>query len=186
MRVQTSRLELIASTAESAEWELHSPSQLASWLAAACPDRWPPPLNDEASQRWNLELLRSNPRAAGWGAWYVVCTVPRRELIGNGGFKGPPSAGWCEIGYSLLPQFQAHGYATEAARAWIAWALSHPDVDGVTAETLPDLVASIRVMEKCGMQFLGEGHPEEGLRTVRYGISREERDRQRGDTKGRL
>src|SRR5438876_136083 len=33
---------------------------------------------------------------------------------------------------------------------------------------------SIRVMEKCGMRFVGEGTPEGDVRTVRYAISRAE------------
>ena len=33
---------------------------------------------------------------------------------------------------------------------------------------------SIRVMEKCGMRFVGEGTPEGDIRTVRYAVSRAE------------
>lgn len=147
---------------------------LAVLLRVPPPATWPPPLNDEASQRWFLDMLRRDPQAVGWGLWYVVATDPDRLLIGNIGFKGRPSDGRCEIGYSLLPQFQSRGYATEAARALIAWAFGHADVEQVAAETLPELVASIRVMEKCGMRFVGEGNPEEGQRTVRYVVTRAE------------
>ena len=50
-----------------------------------------------------------------------------RELVGNGGFKGPPSAsGVVEIGYSILPAFQRRGFATEAARCLMAAAFALP------------------------------------------------------------
>ena len=58
----------------------------------------------------------------------------------------------------------------EGAQALAAFA--HREIESVTAETLPDLTASIRVMEKCGMRFVGDGNPEEGQRTVRYAITR--------------
>ena len=54
------------------------------------------------------------------------------------------------------------------------------DFDAVQADyarrfkTLPDLIDSIRVMEKCGMRFIGDGNPEEGQRTVRYAVDRAE------------
>jgi RimJ/RimL family protein N-acetyltransferase len=119
-------------------------------------------------------MLESEPAASGWGLWYVVRDEPGapRVLIGNGGFKGKPVDGCCEIGYSLLPGHQRFGYATEAARALVKWAFEHPEVNRVSAETLPELTASIRVMEKCGMRYVGDGVPEQGLRTVRYQIAR--------------
>lgn len=184
LRLRTARLELIASTVESAAWELSDLGRFAAWLAVPVPENWPPPLNDEASQRWYLDLLRNDPGAVGWGGWLIVRSGPPRVLIGNGGFKGRPSNGSCEIGYSLLPTVQGQGYATETAQAWIAWAFGHSDVERVTAETLPDLVASIRVMEKCGMHFAGEGNPEEGQQTVRYAIERAEFDRLKNPSAG--
>jgi len=88
-------------------------------------------------------------------------------LVGVAGFKGRPVDGSREIGYSLLPSFQGSGDATEASRELIRWAFSHRDVERVTSETLPDLLDSLRLMEKCGMRFIGDGNPEEGQRTVR-------------------
>jgi RimJ/RimL family protein N-acetyltransferase len=152
--------------------EMRSVDDLAGLLAVPCPSDWPPPLNDAASQQWNVDMLRRDPDALGWGMWYIVAVAPTRVLVGNIGFKGRPTNRSCEIGYSVLPPFQSRGYATEAARALIAWAFSHSDVDRVTAETLPDLIASIRVMEKCGMCFAGDGKPEEGVRTMRYEVLR--------------
>lgn len=74
-----------------------------------------------------------------------------------------------EVGYSIMPAFQRLGLASEAVAALIDWAFSDPGVQLVTAETLPSLPASIRVLEKNGFQFLGAGS-EEGV--IRYGRNR--------------
>jgi len=172
--VLTARLELIAATTETVTLELHDVEQFATALRVPVPSSWPPPLNDEASQRWYLELLQRHRSAVGWGLWYLIRCEPTRELVGVAGFKGRPAGGSCEIGYSVLPSFHGSGYATEASRELIRWAFSHGDVERVTSETLPDLTDSVRVMEKCGMRFIGDGNPEAGQRTVRYAVDRAE------------
>ena len=169
--VLTARLEVIAATAETVSLELRNVEQFATALGVPSPATWPPPLNDEGSQRWYLEMLQ-RPGRIGWGLWYLIRREPTRELIGVAGFKGRPVHGSCEIGYSVLPSFQGNGYATEASRELLRWAFSHGDVDRITSETLPDLTDSIRVMEKCGMRFVGDGNPEEKQRTVRYAVNR--------------
>jgi RimJ/RimL family protein N-acetyltransferase len=120
-----------------------------------------------------VDLLQQHD-AVGWGLWYVIVPQNARQLAGTVAFKGKPRDGSCEIGYSLLPGFEGCGYATEAAQRLIGWAFERPEVEQVTAETLPDLTRSIRVMEKCGMRFVGEGTPEGDVRTVRYAITRSE------------
>ena len=183
LRIRTARLELIAATLELTDLELRGVGNLIGELNCDPPEDWPPPLNDENSQRWFLGMLEREPAAAGWGLWYIVRDEPGapRVLIGNGGFKGRPAEGSCEIGYSLLPAHQRRGYATETARALVNWAFEHPEVHRVLAETLPELTSSIRVMEKCGMRFVGDGVAEEGQRTVRYQIARAESVSNRGD-----
>lgn len=180
IQLRTLRLQLIAASFHLADLESRDLASFARELHCPPPPSWPPPFNDEGSQRWFRELLQQHPDAVGWSLWYLLLDEPgnMRVLIGNAGFKGPPANGECEIGYSLLPRYQGRGYATEAARALIDWAFQHPAVNRVSAEALPALVRSIRVMEKCGMRHLGAGRLEEGRVTLRYGISREEYRRQ--------
>src|SRR5690349_21847314 len=110
--LQTPRLELIAATAESTTLEMKSVAALASALHVVPPVCWPPPLHDADSQAWYLDLLQQD-EAVGWGLWYVVVRQTARQLAGTVGFKGRPRDGLCEIGYSLLLEFQGFGYATE-------------------------------------------------------------------------
>jgi ribosomal-protein-alanine N-acetyltransferase len=72
----------------------------------------------------------------------------------------------------MLEAHQRNGYCTEAVKALIAWAFGHPAVQTVIAHTLPELAPSIRVMEKCGLSFAGEGPTEDGMQTIRYELPR--------------
>jgi ribosomal-protein-alanine N-acetyltransferase len=173
LTLRTPRLELIAATAESTTLEMRDMATFASALDVVPPASWPPPLHDAGSQAWYLDLLQQDG-AVGWGLWYLVVPQDERQLVGTVGFKGKPRAGSCEIGYSVLPGCEGFGYATEAARRLIEWAFDHAAIEQVTAETLPDLVGSMRVMKKCGMRFVGEGRPEGDIRTVSYAVSRAE------------
>jgi [ribosomal protein S5]-alanine N-acetyltransferase len=146
---------------------------LAELLDTPPPKKWPPPLNDEQSQQHFLASLQKAAASdAGWNLWFCVRREPR-ELIGNAGFKGSPRNGLVEIGYSMLEMHQRQGYATEAVRALLSWAFQSPVVQRVAADTLPELTPSIRVMEKSGFAFVGDGPVEDGMRTIRYELTRE-------------
>ena len=175
LRLRTPRLELIAATVEHLQAELSDRVRFAALINARVPDEWPPPLNDDDSLKWFLAFLRDNPGAVGWGMWYFVLEdASGRIVIGNGGLKGTPDAdGSVEIGYSVIEVHQRKGYASEAVAALIAWAFDHAEVTQVTAETYPEIDASIRVMEKNGLRFVGEGS-EDGV--IRYGITRQQFD----------
>lgn len=59
-----------------------------------------------------------------------------------------------DLGFAFLPAYAGQGYAQEAAQAVLHWArqLGH---DRVLAITLPDNSASIRLLERVGMQRVG-------------------------------
>jgi [ribosomal protein S5]-alanine N-acetyltransferase len=171
LRLTTGRLELVAGTVELARAEINDLEAFAALLNVPKPAVWPPPLNDENSQRYFLASLeQAGPEDAGWNLWFCVRREPR-ALVGGAGFKGRPQDGVVEIGYSMLESEQRRGYCTEAVRALIGWAFSHPEVKMVIAHTLPELKPSIRVMEKCGFVFAGYGPLEEGVQTVRYELA---------------
>ena len=75
--------------------------------------------------------------------------------MGGGGFPGPPRDGIVKAGYSVLPEFQRRGYATEMVRGLSGWALVRPGVTAIAAETEWANPASVRVLERSG--FLPAG-----------------------------
>lgn len=171
LHLRTERLQLVATTLELARAELADPRRLEKLLLAHVPPSWPPPLNDESTLRWTIDALAKHPDAVGWFAWYFLHREHKElRLIGQGGFTGPPASdGTVEVGYSIVPESHRFGFAPEAVRALCAWAFGHPAVTRVVAHTLPTLLPSIRVLEKCGFTPDGAG-AEPG--TVRFELAR--------------
>ena len=78
-------------------------------------------------------------------------------VVGDIGFLGAPRAdGSIEIGYSVIPDRRGRGYATEAARALVDWALRQPGVTTVVAGCDNSNVPSIRTLERLGFVRTGE------------------------------
>ena len=171
LHLRTERLQLVPATLELARAELADARRLEKLLGAHVPPSWPPPLNDEKTQRWTVTELAAHPGDVGWYAWYFL----HREhgelrAVGVGGFRGKPGPdGAVEVGYSIVPESHRFGFAPEAVRALVAWAFTHPEVARVVAHTLPTLTPSMRVLEKCGFAAAGAGE-EEG--TVRFVLER--------------
>ena len=160
IELRTPRLHIIAATVEIARAEVYDRSLLAELLNAQLPADWPPPLNDAASARFFLDTLTKDAEAAGWMAWYFIAVdAGQRLAIGNGGFKGPPSDGAVEVGYSIVPRFQRLGLANEAVGALIGWAFSHDAVDRVVAQTYPELHASQALLRKLGFSERASTEP---------------------------
>ena len=168
--LESKRLTLVAATVPLVEADLEGHVQLAELLAAQVPDNWPPDLYERPAVKFALQQLQ-DPAEHGWSFWYLLTKLTQDvEVIGICGFKGrPDAAGSVEIGYSVLSQFRNQGYASEAVFRLVLWAFSHQNVEEVTAETLPHLRQSIRVMKKNGFTYTGPGS-EHGV--VRYAVRR--------------
>jgi [ribosomal protein S5]-alanine N-acetyltransferase len=171
--LRTPRLEIVAATLSLIETEASNLVRLGDILNAEI-ENWPPPGNDANSLQWSVEKLRADPEHCGFHIWYVILIKPeKRTLVGLVAFKGPPDdQGTIEAGYSVLENYQRRGIGTEATRAIMQWAFESPAVKQITAETFPELEASIKVMKGCGMAFLGRGSSEPGA--IRYGVTKED------------
>jgi ribosomal-protein-alanine N-acetyltransferase len=167
--LRTSRLTLVAASAELLGMELEDRETFGQALGAAMPASWPPPLYERANMHWSLAQLKRDPALHGWLTWFwLLNREPKPLVIGLGGFKGKPNAsGAVEIGYNVLPEFQRQGLATEAVGALVEWTFRQPKVERVIAKTLPELPASIRVLRKCGFEFAGNDSDIEVLRFER-------------------
>ena len=167
-------MTLVAANRELIEADLADPEKLAELLVAEVPDNWPPDLYERQAMQFAQRALQDPVQQDGWSFWYLRVRPPaRKKLLGICGFKGrPDEAGSVEIGYSILSQFRANGYATEAVARLVKWAFSHQNVTEVSAETLLHLRQSIRVMEKNGFTLTGPGS-EQGV--IRYAVQRPDR-----------
>jgi len=154
----TDRLRLVAGTKALAAAEIGDRAKFAKLLGVLVPDTWPPDsLRDVLGYIYGL--YKEHPEWEGWLAWYAV-RIDNDDpvLCGSVGFKGPPDEqGIVEIGYSVLPEFQGHGLATEMVAAIVKWAKRQPQVKRVEAETNIDNKPSIRVLEKNNFSYIGVG-----------------------------
>ena len=121
-------------------------------------------VSGEVSPVW-MDQLRAAPGPDPWTLGFAVVHRDDALAIGSAGFKGPPTEdGVVEIAYGIAPGYQRRGYATEAARALVAFALERVDVTAIRAHTLPENGASAHVLAHCGFQQMGEVvDPEDGL-----------------------
>jgi RimJ/RimL family protein N-acetyltransferase len=99
-----------------------------------------------------------------WGARFFVAG---EELVGWGGFKGPPCDGVVEIGYEVAESRAGRGLATAAADAMVREAFADASVSAVIAHTLAERNASNRVLEKAGFRF-DAASEEDGARVWRF------------------
>ena len=163
----TARLRLIAITPEMLLSEKNGDGRLGELIQCVVPENWP--LKDWEPHVFDFLLaqLAEHPEQLGWPRY--VSFVPageRRTLIGTvGAFTKAGRPGECEIGYGILTQYEGRGFATEGARALIDVLRCDESLSSVIAHTFPWMRASIRVMEKCGMVFAGDG---DEMGTVRY------------------
>jgi RimJ/RimL family protein N-acetyltransferase len=102
--------------------------------------------------RRTREALAADPGEVEWGARLFVAGDPP-ELVGWGGFKGPPADGVVELGYEIAESRRGRGLATAATEAMLAEAFADARVETVIAHTLPERNASNRVLEKAGFRF---------------------------------
>jgi ribosomal-protein-alanine N-acetyltransferase len=150
--IETSHLTLVPFSLDLMKATIADKDRLATLLAIAIPASWPGPEMADA-----LPVFARNrekePQASTWIGLIIHKTD--KTLIGDIGFHGAPDEhGAVEIGYSIVPEYRNQGYATEMATALINWAFQEPGIKVITAETLKENTASIKVLTKVGMNCL--------------------------------
>jgi len=91
----------------------------------------------------------------GHGRW-AVHLRSNLEFIGWSGLKHHPETNEIDLGYRFMKKFWGNGYATEAALACIEYGFLGLSVQRIVGRALPVNLASIKVLEKCGMKYLQE------------------------------
>lgn len=124
------------------------------------------PLDRTASDRL-LAVIRERHLRDGFG----LAAVERREDGAFLGFTGISSHRWypddVEIGWRLAAHAWGHGYATEAATAWMEHAFGELGLPRLISITIPANTRSIAVMRRLGFT-LWEEATHEGLDVVVY------------------
>jgi ribosomal-protein-alanine N-acetyltransferase len=90
----------------------------------------------------------------GFGMWAALDGTTG-EMVGRGGLQHTFTAAMndVEAGWAVVPERWGQGLATELAHACVEVAFEHLGLLELVAFTLPDNVASRRVMEKAGFTY---------------------------------
>jgi RimJ/RimL family protein N-acetyltransferase len=140
--IETERLRLRPLTIADEEEmvALHSEPKVARFLR---------PLDREQV----IERLQAYERH--WSNYgYGLLTVLQRDggrFLGRVGLMHWPHFGETEVGWALHPGVWGRGYATEAARASVAWAFRDLNLPYLTAMIRPGNARSVKVAERLGM-----------------------------------
>jgi ribosomal-protein-alanine N-acetyltransferase len=140
MEIETTRLRLVLQTRNEVEQMIDAMPE--SDRALISPD-------------W-LARMRAAPAGDPWAFAFRVFSRETGFIVGTCSFKGPPTDGAVEIAYGIDADQRLKGYATEAAQALCDFAATRAEVRIVRAHTLPDGVASKRVLAKCGFAYVGD------------------------------
>jgi ribosomal-protein-alanine N-acetyltransferase len=165
--IVTPRLSLIAITPETLLSEKNGDGRLGELIQCVIPSNWPHKDWEPHVFDYLLAHFAEHPEELGW-ARYLSFVPPggQRTLIGTvGGGTKTATPSECEIGWGILPPYEGRGFATEGAMALIDYLRGAEHIESLIAHTFPSIPASIRVMEKCGMVFDGDG---EEAGTIRY------------------
>lgn len=133
------------------------PAEFAALIGGAVPEGWPefPEAFD-----FTVSTLQAHPEQA---QWWMHFFLEDGNLVGSGGFVGPPQERTVEIGYEIAPRHRGRGLATAAATAMVDKARATGDVDAVIAHTLAEDNPSTGVLRKIGFSWAGAlTHPEDG------------------------
>ncbi len=97
-------------------------------------------------------------RLYGHGRW-AVHLKENREFIGWCGLKTrllEKGNSEIDLGYRFSQRYWGKGFATESARATIRYAFENLHYTVLVGRALPGNLASMRVLEKCGMNYTGQ------------------------------
>ncbi len=159
--IETERLKLVPLDMENISPDDHQKIeqrlglQLASMILGEQIDR-----EIKAAMRASLEdVIRSKKQDQWYADWQSVLIILKEENVIIGGFcfqRHPDEDGTVQIGYTIRPEYQIHGYMTEALKRGISWIFERPDITALLAETTKSNIASQMVLKHVGMTLYKE------------------------------
>ncbi|MBT8266292.1 MAG: GNAT family N-acetyltransferase, partial [Bacteroidia bacterium] len=99
-----------------------------------------------------IELRILNYKKYGYGRWATVLKNGN-QFVGWAGLAYLPEFDEVDLGYRFFPEYWGSGLATEASRAILNYGFDVLKLDRIVAIAMKENKASIRVMEKVGMEY---------------------------------
>ena len=118
----------------------------------------------------HMAFLVGHWELLGYGYFAAVEKASGR-FVGRIGFTNPEGWPGFELGWTLAPEFQGKGFATEGGRFLLKYAFNEMGRDHVISVIHPDNKPSIRVAERLGEKLEGNADVE-GVPFLVYGIDK--------------
>lgn len=115
-----------------------------------------PTLQNEADAKIVLTNIILPQYQNNLGRW-AIHTKDNNEFIGWCGLKYRLELDEIDLGYRLMQKAWGKGYATEAAEYTLDHGFTKLNLQLITGRAHIENLASIKVLEKIGMQYVGEG-----------------------------
>lgn len=117
---------------------------------------WDMPYLADEGERFIRQMMAAHPDTPGEWFQFAVALRTTAQLIGDcAAMPRADDPSQCEIGFTIAPGYQGHGYATEAARLLMGYLFARGK-HRITACCDPRNTASIAVLERLAMRR--EGH----------------------------
>ena len=94
----------------------------------------------------------NNYKKYGYGRWATILKS-EMQFVGWAGLAYLPEFDEIDLGYRFLPEYWGLGIATEASQAILKYGFDQLKLEKIVAIAMKENKASIRVMEKVGMEF---------------------------------
>lgn len=98
----------------------------------------------------------------GFGRWAVI-NKETEEFLGWCGLKYSPEKDEVDVGFRLFRKFWGLGYATESAKACLDYGFKKLNLKRIVGRAMKENWASIRVLEKMGMNGVQDFYQNEKL-----------------------
>ena len=99
-----------------------------------------------------LDSFMDHWRQKGYGVWAII-ENGTSQMVGYCGLRYLAELDETEILYGLQPEYWGRGIATQVAKTVISYGFTVANLNRIIAMTLPQNIASIRVIEKAGLQY---------------------------------
>jgi RimJ/RimL family protein N-acetyltransferase len=109
----------------------------------------------EHAKKVLVEVILPQYALYNHGRW-AVHVKEDLQFIGWSGLKYVAEREEIDLGYRFGQKFWGKGYATESAYACLRYGFDKLNMQRIVGHALVENLGSIRVLEKCGMQYVGE------------------------------
>ena len=117
-----------------------------------------------------------NYEALGFG-FYIIERLEDQVRVGNCGLTLRDGMEHADIGYSLLDQYEGHGYAYEAARAILQYGFEVYKLKHIEAMVTAENERSLHLLRKLGMHYKNLIKlPDDNEELMLFGIDASEKE----------